>query len=94
MGDSHRNPFRDWAGKYALVINGLTAGLLIYVRTEFVFERANQAGMLLLLIMLGLVLSLALGLIGLPRLESFVALLIFVITSLFFLAAAPLYVVP
>ncbi|HVF47585.1 MAG TPA: hypothetical protein VNA17_08480 [Pyrinomonadaceae bacterium] len=89
--DSTWAAIRQHAGKYGLASAVLTAGLLVYVRTEFRFERGTEAGLLLLIITVGLLVSLALGLIGLPRLESFFALFVFTITAIFFVAFWPHY---
>lgn len=93
MGDSTFKTFRNEAGKYALGCAIFAAVLLGYIRTEFVFQSANRAAFLVGLVGLALLLTLILGILGLPKLESFVALFIFTITGLFFVYG-PLYMVP
>lgn len=83
MADSNPQSFRERAGEYGLAVVSVGAGLLIYVRTEFALERRNEVGMLLLIVEIALVAGMILSIIGLPRLESFVALFIFTIAAIF-----------
>ena len=83
MGSTFRQ-FRTKAGKYALGFSIFAAALLVYIRTEFTFETRNRAEFLLALDGLALLVTLILGILGLPRLESFVALFIFTVTGLFY----------
>lgn len=73
------------SGRYALGTSMFAAGLFLYVATEFSWERRNEAFSLNAIIMAALILAFVLGLIGLPKLESFVALFVFTLTSLFLL---------
>lgn len=94
MVDSTWQRFRSTSGKYGLASAILAAALFAYVRSEFVYDRGKEASFLLLLVFIALFLSLILGLLGLPKLESFVALFIFTVTALLFVAAAPNYLLP
>ncbi len=82
IGSSPRS-FRDQAARYGLAIVSVGAGLTVYIRTEFVPDRLKEAGLLLLLAEIALVAGMVLGIIGLPRLEGFVALFIFTIAGIF-----------
>ena len=86
MIDSSLKAFRHKSGKYGLAATIFAAGLLVYLVTEFSVERRKDAASLQIIIGTALFVGLALGIIGLPRLESFLALFVFTLTSILFLA--------
>lgn len=51
--------------------------ILVYVKSKFVFDSGNTAGMLVLILMVAAVFTFIFGMLSLPRWQGFVALAIF-----------------
>jgi len=93
MADSTLRQLRDRAGTYGLGISVFAAALLGYIRGEYVFQDASQAGFLVDLDGIALLVALVLGLIGLPRLQSFIGLFVFTLAGIVYCFSRPLYTV-
>ena len=63
----------------------VSLGIIVFVRTKFIFDSGNTAGMLLLIAMFTALLTLIFGIASLPRWQGFVALVIFGIVAYFIL---------
>lgn len=85
MRDSGIRKARNAMATAALITASLGGVLLfiIFVRTRFEFETSREPGRYFHIIGTMLVVSLVLGVIGLPKLESFIALCLFSLVGLF-----------
>ena len=70
--------FRQIAKWPSIVWAAIALALVVYVRTRFVFDSGNVAGMLVLIAMIASVFTLIFGIAALPRWQGVVALLIFI----------------
>ena len=91
---STREKFRTYSARYALGIAVFAAMLLGYIKTQFIFQRFGTAEFLVDLDFVALSAALVLGLLGLPKLESFLALFIFTVTAIYYFDSGPLYGIP
>jgi hypothetical protein len=93
MDDSTLRQLRDRAGTYGLGIAVFAAALLGYIKGEYVFQDAGRANFLVALNGIALFLALGLGLLGLPRLQGFLALFVFTVVAIIYFYSGPLFVV-
>lgn len=63
----------------------MSLGIIVFVRTRFIFDSGNTAVMLLLISMFTALLTFIFGVASLPRWQGFVALAVFGIVAYFLL---------
>ena len=78
-----RKSFKEVAKWTSLVWAAIALGLVLYVRTKFIFDSGNTAGMLVLVAMVAAVFTLIFGVAALPRWQGFLALAAFVAVAYF-----------
>ncbi len=84
--------FRHKARWLSLITGFIFLVIHIYMRSKFIFESGNTAGLLLLIAMIAALLTLVFGLFSLPRWQGFIALAIFIYAGYWF-AYGPVYAI-
>lgn len=67
--------------------------ILVYMRSKWIFEPGSRAGMLLFILMITTILTFIFSIASLPRWQSFIGLIISLITA-YYILFEPSYAIP